>query len=162
MSAVAAVADAGVPGAIVRFTLADMPEWGEWLIGRLSDWYPGFNRGSWLGKLQVLLSSNDFLFVRNDRAALCLSAAPRVLDGAPIIEEVFAYSRDAVKDRFSDHWLVPIAAEAPLVALYRHARLWCRARNAAGLVVGQDSDIHPERLRKLLDAPPALWIDVPL
>jgi hypothetical protein len=130
-------------GDIRRFSIADLPEWGLWLIGRLSDRYPGFNQQFWLGKIHNALNSgNEFLFVRNERAVLLLSTTPRFLDARLIITEIFMFSRDAIKSPKTDRYCVPHEApeERSMILLYRHAREWARAQKAARLYFGQCTD----------------------
>ena len=154
-------------GSARRFAISDLPEWGEWLIGRISERYPDFGPRVWLGKIHQLIASNDFLFVRNERAVVCIGGSPRVIDGGLVLIEVFAFSRDAwAIDKKRPHILgIPDRdpAEQPLLLLYRHAREWARSQKAARFFVGQCSDIHPLRLKETLSpAAECSWIAVRL
>ena len=147
-----------------RFAISDLPQWGEWLISRIDERYPGFNSRVWLGKLHGLIASNDFLFVRNERAVMAIGGSPRVLDGGLVFIEVFAFSRDARRlDRDSTKLMVPYqdAGERPLLLLYRHAREWARSQKGVRFFVGQCSDIETMRLKEILKpANETGWISV--
>ena len=141
-------------GEIRRFAISDLPVWGEWLIARIGGRYPGFDGRMWLGKIHQLTGSNDFLFIRNERAVLCIGGAPRALDGGLVFIEIFAFSRDAVRIEPKRPNLMMIPHQDPgemaLALLYRHARSWVKAQNGVRLFVGQCSDILPTRLKELV------------
>jgi hypothetical protein len=154
-------------GEIRRFTIADLSAWGDWLIDRISERYPGRDRRYWLGKLHEFSAGNDYCFIRNERAVLCIGSSPRALDGALVCLEIFAFSRDALPSPAAETkglLLIPFdtPAERPLVLLYRSARAWCRSQRAARFFVGQCSDMSTLRIKGLLSPYSAAcgWISV--
>lgn len=156
-------ATAAPPAPIVRFAASDLPEWGPWLIARLTERCPGFSEAAWLSKIRGLMGSNDFLFIRNDRAVLLASAEPRILDGSTMVTEVFAFSRDAQKE--GDHPIrVPpnSDAEETLAILYRHTRAWAISKKASRMFVGQCTDIWQARFKEVIDSGNCGWIAVKL
>lgn len=155
-----------IVGDVQRFALSDIPEWGEWLVSRLSERYPGISGPVFIGKLHGAIASNDFLFVRNDHAALMISGAPRFLDGGLVFIEVFAFSRDAMKTPVAKdgHLMLPAAGpeERALALLYRHARDWCKMKKAARLFLGQCSDMATDRIKEAVGGTNCGWVSVKL
>ena len=151
-------------GEIRRFSLADMPEWGPWLADRLSGHYPGFSRSHWENRIKLFMGGNDCLFIRNDKAVLLVSAAPRLLDGRIIVLEVFALSRDASPQYGGDVRLPALRdpSHRALMQLYRAAREWARSQKAARMFVGQCSDLTIKFLLEAVAAKKCGWVSVPL
>ena len=148
-----------------RFTLADMPAWGPWLLDRLRGLNPELRREIWPSRINGWMTTNDHLFVRNERAVLLAWASPRVLDGKIVVQEVFAWSRDAKPSVSRAHGLAIEKADPAaryVVLLYRHLREWARAQHAERLFVGQCSDMLPSNIMETLSAERCGWISVPL
>lgn len=149
----------------VRFTLADMPAWGPWLVERLRTMNPEFRKEFWPGRIHGWMQANDHLFIRNERAVLLAASTPRVINGRLVIQEVFAWSRDAKPSVTRAHGLAlenTDPAGRYVVLLYRHLREWARAQNAERLFIGQCSDLQPSYLMEALSAEKCGWISVPL
>lgn len=148
-----------------RFTLVDMPAWGPWLIERLCRLTPELRKEFWPGRINAWAMANDHLFVRNEQAVLLAWASPRVLDGKIIVQEVFAWSRDAKPSVSRAHGLAIEKADPAgryVVLLYRHLREWARAQRAERLFVGQCSDLLPTSIMEGLSAERCGWISVPI
>ena len=159
------IAAENAAGEVRPFRLTDMPEWGEWLMGRLETRFPGQGMRSWHTKILSAMAGNGFHFIRNDRAVLLVESYRRFLDGGLVCMEIFALSRDAVMERERGDLFIPNAdpMERPVVLLYRHAREWCKSQKASRFFVGQCSDIDsPLRIKELMK-PGAVecgWISV--
>ena len=152
-------------GPVRRFSLADMPQWGDWLIQRLSERYAGFNPNHWVGRAQAAMSSNSTLFVRNERAVIMVSITPRAMDGSLVAIEDFALSRDATYQEQGGLVELPYRRDLlhrPLILLYHHAREWARAQKAQRLFVGQCSDLRYGILRDVLPSDVCGWVSVRL
>ena len=128
---------------VCRFT-ADMPDWTVWLIGRLREEWPAIAEGSLLGKVRVWSGSNDFLFIRNDLAALLAVVIQDNVDGRPYVRAIFAFARDGAPQSS--------AGEHAIVALYRYMRVWATQMRATRVYFSGRSDIGLARRRTLLSA----------
>jgi len=128
---------------VCRFTV-DMPDWTVWLIGRLREEWPAIAEGSLLGKVRVWSGSNDFLFIRNDLAALLAVVIQDNVDGRPYVRAIFAFARDGAPQSSP--------GEHAIVALYRYMRVWATQMRATRVYFSGRSDIGLERRRTLLSA----------
>jgi hypothetical protein len=153
-------------GQIVRFTVQDMPAWGNWLLDRCGTAWPQFRREFWQQKFGPIIGSNDYLFIRNERCVLLIQATPRIMDGRIVLQEVFAWSRDAIPQKHRNNRILitdkETESERHLLSLYRHARGWAKSMGAARLFVAQCSDMTPARLRDTLQADECGWVSIRL
>jgi len=87
-------------GEITRFTAADIPTWGEWLLARIQERFPQWNRASMHGRLMGFISSNQFMFVKTGEAVGLATVAHEPMDSTPFVREVFLFMTgdDAKKD----------------------------------------------------------------
>lgn len=147
--------------AISRFTLQDMPEWGDWLIKRLSLQWPGNSDAAWRGKIANITGSNEFLFVKNADSLMLVHAPIHALDGIPRGMEIFCWSTKATaldEKRMG----VPYHSEDEysLLSLYRFARDWSRQRGAKYMIVGICTDCTISSLEGILKGECADWVVV--
>jgi hypothetical protein len=129
---------------IRRCTLADMPEWEAWLIGRLRQKWPTISDVSFRGKLNGWNASNEFLFIRNDLAVALAIAMRDNMDGRSYVRAIFAFARDGAAQSSP--------GERAIVALYRHMREWAKSMRATRVYFSGRSDIGLSRRRTLLSA----------
>lgn len=87
-------------GEITPFTAADIPVWGEWLLARIQERWPQWERASLHGRLMGFASSNQFLFVKTGEAVGLAAIAHEPMDSTPFVREVFLFitNPDANKD----------------------------------------------------------------
>jgi hypothetical protein len=152
-----------VESPITRFTLFDMPEWGDWLCMRLDRQWPNKNRMFWQGKVNNITTSNDFLFIKNDDGVLLVMSPPHLMDDRPRAMEVLAWSKQAAPMKWEKERLSIIdnrAAQRSMLSLYRFAGDWVRKRGALYLIAGICTDMPIDRLEKALGGECADWVVV--
>jgi hypothetical protein len=142
---------------VTRFTLMDLPEWGEWLMTRLSQEFGEKPPPVWKGKINGIASSNDFLFIKNADAVFLAEIAMHPLSGKIRVQEVFGWSKHSqmmgeamgVRDRSE--------AERSLISLYRFARQYARDRGCR-IRVGMCSDLANSSLKEGLNGEYLPWV----
>lgn len=135
----------GEPLKIERFT-QDMVD--EWLLMRLNDMWPNRSESYWRGKIAGIAASNDFLFITNGPAVLCMMQFAHAMTARPLVVEVFGWARAArVSTDGTGDWIVPGQVDRPLGELYRHAREWMRSMKGFRMIAGTCSDLAPACLK---------------
>jgi hypothetical protein len=131
-------------GEIRSFSLADVPGWGQWLLGRLHEKWPSISDTTFVGKIRGYMSSNEFLFIRNDLAVGLAIAMHDNMDGRPYVRAIFAFARDGGAQSSP--------GEKAIIALYRRMRDWAKSMRATRIYFGGRSDIGLSRRQTLLSA----------
>ena len=131
-------------GTIRRFSLADMPDWRPWLIGRFREKWPAISQGSFHGKLNGWSASNEFLFIRNDLAVGLAVMMRDNVDGRTYVRAIFAFAREGAEQSSP--------GERAIIALYRRMREWATSMRATRVYFSGRSDIGLSRGQTLLSA----------
>lgn len=147
--------------ASARFSPMDLD---DWLFGRLDRQWPGHERRWWEAKLNVLTSSNDFLFITNEHGILLMEARPHLLDAKPRALEIFAWCRRA-RPPYAEPERLLVSREDSvglhaMASLYRFAREWMRGRGALYMIAGICSDMPISILGERAKGECADWVVV--
>lgn len=135
---------------ISRFSLADLPECGDWLIKRIRERWRGLPDAAWLSKLRGWQNMNEALFIKGGGCVALAFAVRDDMNGALRIEERFTFARVRPKppeERKKGDPNTP--AEDAMVALYRRMHEWAISQKADVFVLGTHSDLHRDRLMPL-------------
>lgn len=133
--------------AIRRF-VPDMTD--DWLLMRLDKRWPGSTEHTWRGRIAQFTGSNDHLFICHDTAVMLMARVSELMAGAPLIMEMFAWSRLSRPSKEGNGaWIMPRRSpeEVALIDLYRHAVTWRNDMGSVRMVVGLCSDMAATFLR---------------
>lgn len=135
---------------VSRFALADLPEWGDWLVRRIAERWPGLSGAAWLSKLRAWQSMNDVLLVKCGGCVGMAVAARDDMNGLLCVEERFTFARARPRppeERKKGDPNTP--AEDEMVLIYRRMSDWARSQHAGSFLLGTHSDLHRDRLSPL-------------
>lgn len=132
---------------VSRFSLADLPEWGDWLVKRIRERWPGVGDAGWLSKLRGWEAMNEVLLLK---CGGCIGMAVAVRDdmnGRLRVEERFTFARVRPRppeERKKGDPNTP--AEDEMALIYHRMFDWARSQQADLFVLGTHSDMHRDRL----------------
>ncbi len=139
---------------VARFLLADIPERGNWLLGRLAKNWPHLSEATFAGRVRAWIGSNSHLFIKTAHGAALFRIVRAELDILPIAEEIFLFT-DAPKAQSSP-------SERAAVAMYREAMRWAKNLGASRVIIDRDSDHGGARMVALMHADEDIEVSLPI
>lgn len=135
-----------------RVSRADVEELRHWLVGRLAKAAQTYNRDAIYTFLVQALDSNEYLFIRNDRAVAMAAVQSRPL--RPLrVTEMFCYAIGYEPDDQSDEPTVFRSEAAQSAAtLYPAIKAWAKGLGAAQCYLLDHSDTTPYHVEKVFGA----------
>lgn len=134
-------------GAITRFTAADLPLWGKWLVSRLTAHWPTMTAFTAEARVRLWSGSNQHLFIKTADAVALFRLTSGEIDTRPVVEGVFLFM---AKD-----------ATGQAQKLLRDAARWGRTIKAKEFIAPSVSDLSAENAKiKGLDPRTQLAMDL--
>jgi hypothetical protein len=131
-------------GEIRRFSLADISDWGPWLLERLREKWPTISDTTFVNKIRGYMGSNEFLFIRNDLAVGLAVVMRDNMDASPYVRAIFTFARDGAAQSSK--------GEKAINRLYREMEQWATSMRAKRIYFSGRSDIGFARRQMLLSA----------
>ena len=133
-----------------RVARHDLMEKGQWLCKRLKERWPHLQNGSLLGWLINCCDSNEYLFIRTDKAFLLAQMQKEFVEPYPWVKELFvlAETSDAKWPKDSDGETFQSQENASAVhqaaVLYEDLLRWAEKIGANEIIVDKFSDVPLE------------------
>ena len=129
---------AAVP--LVRFTVADTPVYGNWLISRIEAKWPGYTRSWYENKIRGWSFNNQFFFVRTENAIGLARVFHDEMIAEPVVQEIFLFLR-----KFREH-------EAEGIKVMKETESWAATMRACRYEFGNVNDIATGILKERMGA----------
>jgi len=123
---------------VSKFTMADMPNWGPWLLWKMKQRWPRLSERTYVSWLQNYIMSNQAFLRKTKHTLLFALIENEPLDPQPIVREILLYVTDM---EFRDE-----SAE-----LYKELATWATSVRAKGICgIGIYSDLLPIQVHAML------------
>lgn len=120
---------------IRAFTLNDLPQWGPWLLSKLTATWPHIDAFSMRTRLAQMISDNETVLLIANNAVGAATMHMDPLEIRPYVKVIFCWSRS---DR----------GDADVVALLRSFEMWGRLKGAKELRPGEYTELTASRMKE--------------